>query len=807
MTGRDALLPWPDGDPANSDRIAGQLALVAARVEDTAVTREGGRGWGLARSWSGPAFEAARAEAAVVASRSADFGAAVRPVVTALQAYAAALTEARRRIDALREEWDRGVRHREQATHEATVGMADPTLLGMTLAAAQRTADREWDRLQAELRGRHTAALRPVTAAGERATACVWGFLRSLPGGSAAEVRAGLLAQLPLTDGALRLADARAEVARLMAESGRPVEQWGPAEAALIASLGGRVQDPLIAQALMEAIRPECLGRLVERLLTQAYATTLHREESSEHVESALAALAAALVRAADGQSMAGADSATLARFTSWRVRWLGELATTGPLPVDGQRADPPFTGFVAQAALLDRADPALVGKGTLAAYARIVGPALVEADRQAAALPRVVQDCWDRRLAGDGIDPVASLLRALQGDVDTLSDLLLRDLGDGYPIARYLAGERLVHGGGGRSPAIGAFAEALRRTAMGVDERSVAIAGAAIDGFAATAELVGKLGPDWAVLVDHDLQVLRPIVGALMTQHPDAVWDALNDPLDAVDWPEKSGSSHPWAALGPNGWTVRVLNRSRLAALIGEFAKDREGASGDGTGPALATLLGALIDLESDEVSAALASADPERRQAALVRLGQVSGFLAESAGAALIVLATGADKNAQARRDLVDAVTSSLQLPGLLKRNLPGLVASTLLSAVRSAIQQLGYGDTSVDHAQRAQRNAAAARSELDDTLRKLGFDLVSASGSWDPDDDPLRWLSSHPGVSFCGPDGRPLPLDQQSSAQHARFRAWASGVPAYTTVPSTLVAQVEEGSRAVRSAIAGR
>ena len=156
MTGRDALLPWPDGDPASSVRIAGQLALVAARVDDTAVTREGGRGWGLARSWSGPAFEAARAEAAVVASRSADFGSALRPVVTALQAYAAALTEARRRIDALREEWDRGARHREQARHEASVSIADPTLLGMTLATAQRAADREWDRLQAELRGRQT---------------------------------------------------------------------------------------------------------------------------------------------------------------------------------------------------------------------------------------------------------------------------------------------------------------------------------------------------------------------------------------------------------------------------------------------------------------------------------------------------------------------------------------------------------------------------------------------------------------------------------------------------------------------------
>ncbi len=807
MTGRDGVLPWPAGDPNSSERIAGQLALVAARVDDTVVAREGGRGWGLARSWSGPAFDAARAEAAVVASRSVDFGAALRPVVTSLQGYAVALTDARRRIDALREEWERGAQRRENARHDAVVGLADPAALTATIASAQRAADQEWVRLQAELRGRHTAALQLVSAAGERATACIWGFLSSLPGGSAVAVRAGLLAQLPLTDATLRFADARAEVARLITDSGRPVEQWGAAEAALIASLGGRVQDPLIAQALMEAIRPECLGRLVERLLTQAYGTTLHREESSEHVEPALAALAAAFLRAVDSRSMDNADPATSARMNSWRKRWLGELATTGPLPVDGQRTDPPFIGFVAQAALLDRVEPALVGKGALAAYAAIVGPALVEADRRSTALPRVVQDAWDRRFAGDGIDPVASLLGALQGDVDSLSDLLLRDLGDGYPIARYLAGERLLRGGGGRSPAIGAFAEALPSTAMGADERSVAIAGAAVDGFAATAQLVGKLGPAWVVLVDHDLQALRPILGDLLAQHPGAVWESLNDPLDAVDWPETPGTSHPWAVLGPDGWTVRVLNRSRLAALIGELAKDRDGRSGDGTDPALPRLLAALTDAEGEHLSTALASADPEGRQAALVRLGQVSGVVSEASGVALLAVAIGADANAQARRDLVDGVTSSLQLPGPVKRTLPGVVGSTLLSAVRSSIQGIGYGDSTVDHAQVAQRTAIAARSEQDDALRRIGFDLVSASGSWDPDDDPLRWLSSHPGVSFCGPDGRPLPIADQSNAQLARFRAWASGVPAYTTVPSALVAQVEEGARAARSAIAGR
>ena len=46
------------------------------------------------------------------------------------------------------------------------------------------------------------------------------------------------------------------------------MQEWGAPEADLIATLGDRVRDPFVAQALMEAIPPERLHRIVERLLT-----------------------------------------------------------------------------------------------------------------------------------------------------------------------------------------------------------------------------------------------------------------------------------------------------------------------------------------------------------------------------------------------------------------------------------------------------------------------------------------------------------------------------------------------------------
>ncbi|HOI03445.1 MAG TPA: hypothetical protein PLJ48_04780, partial [Dermatophilaceae bacterium] len=272
MSTRDSALAWPTGEVSEIDRIASQLALVATTVDQTVVAREGGQGWGLARSWSGPAFEAARSEAAVVASRSGELAGTLTPIVAALQGYAAALTEARRRVTLLRQEWDWGARRHDEARHDAELAGSDPVAVAVGAAAGQRLAarqeaDRAWARLQEDLRGRHTAALGPLTAAAERATATVRGFLAALPGDDAEAVRGGLLAHLPLTAGALRLADARALIGDLGARAGRPVQEWGAPEADLIATLGDRVRDPFVAQALMEAIPPEHLGRLVERLL------------------------------------------------------------------------------------------------------------------------------------------------------------------------------------------------------------------------------------------------------------------------------------------------------------------------------------------------------------------------------------------------------------------------------------------------------------------------------------------------------------------------------------------------------------
>ena len=94
------------------------------------------------------------------------------------------------------------------------------------------------------------------------------------------------------------------------------------------------------------------------------------------------------------------------------------------------------------------------------------------------------------------GIDVVASLLRSIRGEPDAASALLLARLGDGQPVVRYLAGERLVRGAGWPPPAANdALAALLAETATGTDERSVTIAGAALDGFGAAAEHPERVG------------------------------------------------------------------------------------------------------------------------------------------------------------------------------------------------------------------------------------------------------------------------------------------------------------------------
>lgn len=821
MSTRDVALMWPDGDEAEIGRIAGQLALVAAQVDQTVVAREGGHGWGLARSWSGPAFEAARSEAAVVAARSRDFSGGLPPVVGALQRYAAALTEARRRVALLRQEWDRGARRHDEARHDAELAAVDPVAVAGGVAldrreAARREADREWARLQEDLRRRHTAALAPLTAGAQGALASVRGFLRSLPGDSAETVRAGLLAQLPLTDGVLRLADARALVADLVSRADRPVEIWGAPEATLIATLGDRVRDPLVAQALMEAIPPERLQRLVERLLAHLASVPVADRAWKQQFDPALDVLGSAFLVLTSQNPWAGLDGASAARMDSWRRRWLADLVATGPKLIGDPLADPPFRGFTAQAVLLDHGRHTIPQVGVGTAYAATVGVALVEADRVSDDYPPRSHLPWATDSAAHGVDAVASLLRSMRGEPEAARTVLLGRLGEGQTVVTYLAGERLLRAPGRPPPAANdALAALLAETATGSDERSVVVAGAALDGFAAAAEWFGRPGEHpaaaAALALDDQFQGLRFIMADLLSLHPDTVWAGVNDPINAIVWPTSEGGAHPWAVLGPQGWTVRVLNRSRLAAVLAELAKDRlrpgKAAEGPPTAPALAHLLNSLVAVQVRDLERALASGRPEERDSSIVHLGQVTGFVAEAARQGVLQVQTGADDEVAARRERVDGIADLVTLPVKVKASLPTAVASSLLSLVREAIRRIGYGDGSIDNAAISEVQSARARAHLDDELRRLGWDLVSAAGWWDDADDPASWMQTHPGEPFCDTDGRPLALAAMTTAQRDRFLVWAAGVPAYTSVPAALVEQIEEGARAVRTATAAR
>ena len=821
MSTRDSALAWPPGEVSEIDRIASQLALVATTVDQTVVAREGGQGWGLARSWSGPAFEAARSEAAVVASRSGELAGTLTPIVAALQGYAAALAEARRRVTLLRQEWDWGARRHDEARHDAELAGTDPVAVALGAAASQRLAarqeaDRAWARLQEDLRGRHTAALGPLTAAAERATATVRGFLAALPGDDAVAVRGGLLAQLPLTAGALRLADARALIGDLVSRAGRPVQEWGAPEADLIATLGDRVRDPVVAQALMKAVPPEHLGRLVERLLANVASVPGADVTWKHRFDPALDVLGSAFLVLASQDPWAGMDEASVARLDSWRRRWLADLVDTGPGRIGDPLANPPFRGFTAQAVLLDHGRRSVPSVGAGTAYAATVGVALVEADRISDDYPPQAQLPWAARSAADGVEPIASLLRSIRGEPNAASALLLARLGDGQPVVRYLAGERLVRGAGGPPPAANeALAALLAETATGTDERSVTIAGAALDGFGAAAEHPERAGNGdaaaGALALDGQMQGLRFVMADLLARHPDAAWASVNDPINALAWPIDDADGHPWAVLGADAWTLRLLNRSRLAAVLGELGKDRlhpgTAASGPPTAPALAHLLNALVAAQGVGLAQALASGNAQDQDAQIVQLGQVTGFVIEAARQSVLTIQAGADAEIAARREFVDSIVAMVSLPVSLKASLPAALTAPLLGLVKAAIKRIGYSDGSVDNAATADAQTAAARARLDDDLRHLGWDLVSAAGWWDVADDPVAWIEAHPGVSFCGEDGRPVPVEEMSAAQRERFRAWTREVPAYTTVPSAIVEQIEEGARAVRTAIAGR
>ena len=112
-------------------------------------------------------------------------------------------------------------------------------------------------------------------------------------------------------------------------------------------------------------------------------------------------------------------------------------------------------------------------------------------------------------------------------------------------------------------------LAALLAETATGTDERSVTIAGAALDGFGAAAEHPERAGNGdaaaGALALDGQMQGLRFVMADLLARHPDAAWASVNDPINALAWPIDAADGHPWAVLGADAWTPRLLNSCLL--------------------------------------------------------------------------------------------------------------------------------------------------------------------------------------------------------------------------------------------------
>ncbi len=250
MSSAERALPLPTADPRVARRCAADLAVAASRAGDAVITDEHRAGLALARSWSGPAADAARAEAHTVGAWVISLGEQLAATAAALSGYADAVADAHRRVLALREEWTAAERIRRVAVESAIELPVAPVGAPASLAGAlsvqqgRDLAEREWSRAQAQLCARHAQVLAGLATAGGRAAAALDAAVARLPGTTPADVRQGLQAQLPLTRAALAWAAAQRQAVDWTAAAGAPPADWGPAQAGLVRPSAAALFDP-----------------------------------------------------------------------------------------------------------------------------------------------------------------------------------------------------------------------------------------------------------------------------------------------------------------------------------------------------------------------------------------------------------------------------------------------------------------------------------------------------------------------------------------------------------------------------------
>ncbi|KJK12357.1 hypothetical protein UB45_08775 [Terrabacter sp. 28] len=337
VAGADAL-PTPTGRPDELHHAARTLDRAAARARAT-TTVAGTLGPRLRAVWTGDAASAAEAEAHQLGLRSRGVVDALTVAAHSLRAYAVGLEIARRRALALQGQWD--ALELEHAV--ALVGVThSPDLTGALGAALRQRAD------EVRLTGRLRLSRAYRGVIDELETVALRSSRRLLavsdltvPHGSSASpsaVRAAVTGGMWFADGMeatrrsrdVALADGALLRRLLSSHAGGRTPAGEDDVAAVVARLRAHAEDPVYAQALVEEVGTDGLGRLALQAGDPSSSVSL------DTVRQLLAVLGSVVITAAQQSAPAGTDPRTRARLASGSALLADDLVAGATRTVSG---------------------------------------------------------------------------------------------------------------------------------------------------------------------------------------------------------------------------------------------------------------------------------------------------------------------------------------------------------------------------------------------------------------------------------------------------------------------------------------
>ncbi len=742
-----AALPSPPGDTDALRGAAGALRR-AAHTAHTTATLRGRLTTVLPLVWTGSAAEAAVHESAELARRCAETLLHLPAAASAIERYAALLDDTQHAVVRLQRHWDRDV---EQ--HLLTVA-AVRLRIGTDLEAVSllvRLAE-EHEAALVRLSGQHAELRQEVDRAATRAAAALAALDdEALPLGidlASTALRDRLIHGLPLASGAAaeeairRVAGADAEGLRRLLAVGPPQSATVSALRDFLRAVEGRTGDARYAQAFVEALGVDGLGRLVLALGGSDVAVDVSRQ--------AIGALGVLLLAAVAPGDSVEHDAGTARRLDSTAALLGDDLVASLSRVVGADSTTTRATGYWLLGQLV-------VGARQSGWSARVPQPLLVRLTAGAAAAEiGETRDADAQRVHGTTLTPpggarFASLFDDADETGDALHTLLLEAGDDPAGVVELLSAP--VEGRGATNSRGGplVLAEALVRRWLTHEASSTSthteLALETNDDLARLLAAVGRLTGD-AKAASLRARVMAEI--SRTNSHAQQEYSTLllyernSSALEsaAVDWvldmPESVNATlaHPDAGAAL-AWSAPVgerhqprLRLDELTGLVGAFAVGVDHARATGSAGSAGSTAPPSPDHERLVEGELARAAQQSARGEGHADLDDVTtriGFFEQATSAALVEVARRRDAANQSMwRTLAEAkalAVSYREGPRALGLALATLVrGGTNRSTQDDLVISLVRSDIELEQTKVDERRTAAITARLD-ALRSLG------------------------------------------------------------------------------------